>query len=575
MLCKKVVNFFSLLSHTHETGPRKMGITQELLSLVTGLAHYLKILIRIALTAALKLEREHATKSALNHFLSRLDRLCKDPDALKTPSSPSQPPQQDVGKAIRPHGYKSLARPGASFIGQGESISDLCEECKNTVEEDCVRFGLNLRWHLGCLACANCRCTATKDKAAQMNDDGTVRTKPLQAFRIETSPSSLDDPAVTESKRYQQPLNNGKGMHGRIFCADCPSSAIQDGFEYVTRLEQYAFLLCVALNKLYRLLKQRGVMSSSVQGTYAPFIPRSFCTRAIPSDMPVRLACADNANRPKSMPGDDRSIHETYRHSNEIRRMKSVNLDRKHSTTARVAQRLTVVETPFARTAQANEHAPANEGSGRIGLDVPQTSQQGAPNHRQPMDGGHRLPGSSTPTRAGHLSPPEANGQLPAIARSPQLEDTSLRPAYNRSTTAIRVVEDTSQVDSGAFRDTEMLGSDRSPVQDEEGITLADLHSVMEAEQAREQQRILPKNAQLLSELSALEYLIVKHAAAITLASDLPPYRDFAQLDDLLDIIDVKKNNFWGKLFKASNKDKKDVKKKGESGQNQREPTSD
>lgn len=55
MLCKKIVNFFSLLSHSKETDVRQMGITQELLSLVTGLAHYLKVLIRIALTGALKL----------------------------------------------------------------------------------------------------------------------------------------------------------------------------------------------------------------------------------------------------------------------------------------------------------------------------------------------------------------------------------------------------------------------------------------------------------------------------------------------------------------------------------------
>ena len=57
MLCKKIVNFFSLLSHTQESGVRRLGMTQELLSLVTGLAHYLKILIRIALTSALKLVR--------------------------------------------------------------------------------------------------------------------------------------------------------------------------------------------------------------------------------------------------------------------------------------------------------------------------------------------------------------------------------------------------------------------------------------------------------------------------------------------------------------------------------------
>jgi hypothetical protein len=55
LLCRKIVNFFSLLSKTYEVGVRRLGITQELLSLVTGLAHYLKILIRLALTASLRL----------------------------------------------------------------------------------------------------------------------------------------------------------------------------------------------------------------------------------------------------------------------------------------------------------------------------------------------------------------------------------------------------------------------------------------------------------------------------------------------------------------------------------------
>ena len=58
LLCRKTVDLFTLLSHTQETGARRIGMTQELLALVTGLAHYLKILIRIALTGALKLERE-------------------------------------------------------------------------------------------------------------------------------------------------------------------------------------------------------------------------------------------------------------------------------------------------------------------------------------------------------------------------------------------------------------------------------------------------------------------------------------------------------------------------------------
>ena len=61
MLCKKIINFFSLLSRTQEM--KRLGITQELLSLVTGLAHYLKILIRVALTTALRLVKKKKRKT--------------------------------------------------------------------------------------------------------------------------------------------------------------------------------------------------------------------------------------------------------------------------------------------------------------------------------------------------------------------------------------------------------------------------------------------------------------------------------------------------------------------------------
>jgi hypothetical protein len=57
LLCKKIVAFFRLISDTQDGGVRKLGVTQELLSLVTGLAHYLKLLIRISLQGSLRLVR--------------------------------------------------------------------------------------------------------------------------------------------------------------------------------------------------------------------------------------------------------------------------------------------------------------------------------------------------------------------------------------------------------------------------------------------------------------------------------------------------------------------------------------
>jgi hypothetical protein len=75
LLCKKIVAFFSLLSKTQDGGGRKLGVTQDLLTLVTGLAHYLKLLIRICLQGALRIEKERQVSDGLYRFLDDLDDL--------------------------------------------------------------------------------------------------------------------------------------------------------------------------------------------------------------------------------------------------------------------------------------------------------------------------------------------------------------------------------------------------------------------------------------------------------------------------------------------------------------------
>ena len=55
LLSKKIVGFFGLLNNATKSGVKRLRITQDLLSLVTSLAHYLKYLIRLALTGALQL----------------------------------------------------------------------------------------------------------------------------------------------------------------------------------------------------------------------------------------------------------------------------------------------------------------------------------------------------------------------------------------------------------------------------------------------------------------------------------------------------------------------------------------
>lgn len=119
MLCRKTVNFFSLLSHTQDSPEQKAQVTQELLALVTGLAHYLKILIRIALTGSLKLEREHGNLKALDYLLARLSLLARDDGDPLIPKRGSGKRKIDAIVDIPPaftastsgvaYGYRSLA----------------------------------------------------------------------------------------------------------------------------------------------------------------------------------------------------------------------------------------------------------------------------------------------------------------------------------------------------------------------------------------------------------------------------------------------------------------------------------
>ncbi|KAI5817133.1 hypothetical protein BZA77DRAFT_245702 [Pyronema omphalodes] len=199
LLCKKIVAFFSLLSKTQETGVRKLGVTQELLSLVTGLAHYLKLLIRISLQGALRLEREHNNAEALDQFLEELSNLEATRDMKQ-----------------------SLESTAGLSENLADSHSDLCAKCRNTIEDECFKLD-DKRWHLPCLTCSTCN--------KELRD-------------------TLNDAMWTSDDR------------GRVVCRNCAQQLpdAKDGFQHTTRLKQYIFLLRVALARLLVMLRQGGTL---------------------------------------------------------------------------------------------------------------------------------------------------------------------------------------------------------------------------------------------------------------------------------------------------------------------------
>lgn len=200
LLCKKIVAFFSLLTKTQETGVRKLGVTQELLSLVTGLAHYLKLLIRISLQGSLKLERERKNTEGLTRFLEELGDL------------------EIVKEAERSLDLTS------GVTGLADQQSDICYKCRQPVDEECTKHGQD-RWHKKHLECDYCQTPLGDDLANALWSE----------------------------------------REAKVVCRRCVMDRnrapdAEAGFQNVTRLTQYVYLLRVALARLLSVLRSGGTL---------------------------------------------------------------------------------------------------------------------------------------------------------------------------------------------------------------------------------------------------------------------------------------------------------------------------
>ncbi|EDR14675.1 LIM domain-containing protein [Laccaria bicolor S238N-H82] len=550
MLCRKTVELFTLLSHTQETGARRMGMTQELLALVTGLAHYLKILIRIALTGALKLEREHSAREAMSSFLDKLHLLAVqggNPSAkrlIKSSNGEILAPAAgaNFGTQSVTYGFRSLAPENAGespFSAAPPSNktstsppSDLCVKCSLTVEEDCVRLGTYQRWHSNCVQCAQC---------------GKVATVPLPKELMQLSSKSGDEkegkdkdqpPKLSSARR--PPANVGLFVYDPehlkettsfgdvptvILCTDHAHPGCRSGFQAVQRLEQYAFLLNVALRRLYLLLKKQGVV-------------------------PLSPGETTSVSSPQTLTNSD-----PYRNSGDIMRMKSVHLDRKLSATARLPKRSTIVESPAGRSAHPSDGLQPQRPH-EVGTPAPHQSSSSIPQSQHAQQGQMSYQGQGN--QSSRQSPPTQPPRSYYSNGPPEPSDQVIRPSLSRGHTEVRIVDE-SAPNSPAGEEQHQQRGNRL----DDGITLADIPQLMEVAQAREQQRSLPRENSIpyIAELSALELAIVKHSAVLALTRS--PLKDQFDLEELLEMVEVKKSGFWNKLFKG---DKKSVKKKGVFG---------
>lgn len=204
LLCKKIVSFFSLLSKSQDSGAHKLGLTQELLSLVTGLAHYLKLLIRICLQGALRFERESTTSDGLYQFLDDLN----DFEAYKNDDGVLQSTQATTRLSAK--------------------NSDQCTACNRSIEDECAKSG-ERRWHLHCVRCNQCK----RDLGRSLGD-------------------ALH--------------NTYDGRIYCTDCAGGVRDGLLP-LEYTSKLGQYVFLLKVALARLLDIFWSNGTLPGAGQGS--------------------------------------------------------------------------------------------------------------------------------------------------------------------------------------------------------------------------------------------------------------------------------------------------------------------
>jgi len=372
MLCQKIIGLFNFF-HEEETGARHMDITQELLAKVTDLAYYLKILIRIALIRALKLERREtggseaegyqqqqygmykalttangapplAQGEVMASFLDTIHLLAVqggNPAArrMTTRSSSESSSTKNPSKHVR-YGFRSLAPENAgnspfwsgaaSSSGSSRSAngrrsssdsfpSDLCVRCGLTIVEDCVRLGTYQRWHAHCVQCAHCGKIAavpvpqtsgqtppqrvlqgrkdddrgsskrdqrrTGNESGSQNTSGNNTTSTIAATTTEATVNGKDTstsaststphpvlklttlrcpPAHVHEFVYDPDSLRDTPSFGEvpavILCTVHARPGCKGGFQVVEWLEQYAFLLNVALRWLYLLWKKEGAL---------------------------------------------------------------------------------------------------------------------------------------------------------------------------------------------------------------------------------------------------------------------------------------------------------------------------
>ncbi|KAF2860835.1 RhoGAP-domain-containing protein [Piedraia hortae CBS 480.64] len=448
LLCKKVVSFFQLLVESQDTGVRRVGVTQELLSLVTGLAHYLKLMIRICLSGALKLERETGSPEGLRRFLEDIAKL---------------------DERLAAEAQRDSKADAETYV---DKLADNCAVCRKAVEDKCFRRE-NCVLHTTCLQCYKC------------------------------------------SKDYCDNWNNARWVESssRVCCdTHAPPDAKVGGFQPVTRLQQYIHLLRVAHARLLAKLRTSGALPhTSDDPNLLGYDVNDGHAAPTSQRLPPQLKAS---SRSKSYNGQ--VAHEsTYEDAmGDIRRLRSTRMDKQLSNAASQARKSRIIDSPEGmRPGSADESGMNRRRTGTFQI-VEDTDSDGQPIPQLTFGRQDTMTLDDIPRIVQAQQTREQRPNASRYARQPMLPQEPKARLVNGNT---RDVSDSNLLDKDTGRP---IGTKR-----------------------------------YFSELTALEYFIVRHVAVLSME---PLLEGHFNQEELLDLIEAKRPTFWSKFGKAfQGKDKK------------------
>ncbi|KDQ15511.1 hypothetical protein BOTBODRAFT_158388 [Botryobasidium botryosum FD-172 SS1] len=256
MLCQKTIDMLTLLSRrSEERAPpaRRASTAEDLSDLSAGIGRYIGVLLRAILTACFTLEHGHGDERALDNCLDMLEKFASE-------LSLSGAPIRLAGRVV--YGYQILqpnvARRSRLPLSDSDESPGLCLGCGKAIEGQCVMLGPTQRWHPQCIECIACGKTA-EVLAINRNQSASTST---------TSSRSLV-PAVEAFLFEADRSTSARGASLKVYCQEHATPSCQGGFSVVTRLEQYAYLLVVALSQarsaLYRIVLKSAVSGSITQ----------------------------------------------------------------------------------------------------------------------------------------------------------------------------------------------------------------------------------------------------------------------------------------------------------------------